>query len=189
MNIFYPNAGRQGVARQTEWRQKLPESGIFGGNAGNIYIWVWETSREEYVHCCVHWEYVRLAGGARLGSAPLNVMKTTAAKNHLARAAPRCRSHGKWSTVWYAVWQSQQNISLNGTEPNRTQNTNRRAGEGAWFNFPMAEFWPGRQNLRVVGAAPLSAVWKHWTPQMFTSKYGTSSGEALLTLGFVVGWQ
>lgn len=38
MNIFYPNAGRQGVARQTEWRQKLPESGIFGGNAGNIYM-------------------------------------------------------------------------------------------------------------------------------------------------------
>jgi len=80
---FYTNAGRQGVARQTEWRQKLPDF-WYGGSILHI-----------------GWKYVhRTDGGEGTGNkGALNVMKTTAAKNHLARAAPRCRPNGKWSTV------------------------------------------------------------------------------------------
>lgn len=51
--------------------------------------------------CVLQVRAVRMPGGglsAEKGGLS-NVMKTTAAKNHLARAAPRCRPNGKWSTV------------------------------------------------------------------------------------------
>lgn len=84
--LFECRPSRRGAADRVA--SKVPQMGD---------TWVWLGS---LLHVyCKYVQYVCPGGLSAEKGGLSNVMKTTAAKNHLARAAPRCRPNGKWSTV------------------------------------------------------------------------------------------
>lgn len=183
--LFECRPSRRGAADRVA--SKVPQMGD---------TWVWLGS---LLHVyCKYVQYVCPGGLSAEKGGLSNVMKTTAAKNHLARAAPRCRPNGKWSTVWYAVWQSQQNISLNVAENSaaenwklKTENSKRKTANEKL----KTEKEKGAADLIFHGrvfAASVGGREKLGSRQMFTSKYATSSGKLesqFVPSFFLVEWE